>query len=219
MGQSKGERPEKDGFGENWRAAVIELAISYAVNHPTRLDCLAILIIRVASAKEIAEELGKNTPEVSHHIDELYKDGVIEFVRSKTGGPRRGGTENFYRATALPEVSEQDWLKMPPDCRRQMAGRVLQAIVGLSLSSMRCQTMEEDDNLFLGWQAVPVDGQGVDELTELYVETARREMEIKTRNANRLAEAGEQGRVRVVANMAFWQADPGQWADRLRANP
>ena len=216
MGQSRGGRPEKDGFGENWRAAVIELAISYAVNHPTRLDCLAILIIRVASAKEIGKELGKSTPEVSHHIEELYKDGVIEFIRSETGGSRRGGTENFYRATALPAVTENDWLKMPHDCRRQMAGRVLQAVIGLSLASMRCQTMEEDDNLFIGWQAIPVDDQGVDELTELQVETARRGAEIKAKNAKRLAKAGMPGRVRVAANMAFWQADPGEWADRLK---
>ena len=218
MGQSRSARPGKEGFGQSWRAAVVELAISYAVNHPTRLDCLAILIIRVASAKEIGKELGKSTPEVSHHIEELYKDGVIEFIRSETGGSRRGGTENFYRATALPAVSEDDWLKMPHEYRRKMSGRVLQAIVGLSLASMRCQTMEEDDNLFLGWQAIPVDDQGVGELTELHVETARREAEIKAKCSNRLAEAGKPGRVRVVADMAFWQADPGEWADRLGAN-
>lgn len=216
MGQSSSGGPGKDGFGENWRAAVMELAISYAVNHPTRLDCLAIFIIRVASATEIGKELGKSTPEVSHHIEELFRDGVIEYVKSERGGSRRGGTEYFYRATALPEVTEKDWLKMPHDCRRQMAGRVLQAIVGLSLASMRCQTMEEDNNLFLGWQAIPVDDQGVDELTELHVETARREAEIKARNAERLAKAGKPGRVRIAANMAFWQADPGEWADRLK---
>lgn len=216
MGQLSDEGPGKGGFGANWRAAVIELAISYAVNHPTRLDCLAILLIRVASATEIARELGRNTPEVSHHLEELYKDGVIEYVGSKTGGSRRGGTENYYRATALAEVTEKDWLKMPHDCRRQMAGRVLQAVVGFSLASMRCQTMEEDDNLFLGWQAIPVDDEGVDELTELHVEVSRREAEIKARNAERLAEAGKPGRVRLVANMAFWQADPGEWAERLK---
>ncbi len=217
MAQSEGERPEKEGFGQSWRAAVIELAISYAVNHPVRLDCLAILIIRVASATEIAEELGIDVPAASHHIQALHSDGVVEYVKTETGGDRRGGAEHFYRATALPEVTEEDWLKMPHDCRRQMAGRVLQAIIGLSLSAMRCQTMEEDDNLLLGWQAIPVDDQGEDELAELLAETSKREMEIKARTANRLAKAGKQGRVRIVANMGFWQADPGEWAGRLRS--
>jgi DNA-binding MarR family transcriptional regulator len=216
MGRVEGGQPGREGFSQSWRAAVIELAISYAVNHPIRLDCLAILIIRVASAKEIAEELGINVPSVAHHLEGLYKDGVIEYVKSETGGSRRAASEHFYRATALPEVTEEDWLKMPPDCRRQMAGRVLQAIVALSLSAMRCQTMEEDNNLFLGWQAIPVDDQGEDELTELLAETSQREMEIKARAAERLTESGQTGRVRVVANMGFWQADPGEWAGRLR---
>ncbi len=217
MKQAEGGQPGRQGFGQGWRAAVVELAISYAVNHPIRLDCLAILIIRVASAKEIAEELGINVPAAAHHIAELHKDGVIEYVKSETGGSRRAAAEHFYRATALPEVTEEDWLKMPHDCRRQMAGRVLQAIVGLSLSAMRCQTMEEDNNLFLGWQAIPVDDQGESELTELLAETSQREMEIKARAADRLAESDQAGRVRVVANMGFWQADPGKWAGRLRA--
>jgi predicted transcriptional regulator len=106
-------------------AAIIELAISYAVNHPIRLDCLAILIVRTASPKEIARELGIGVSTAAHHVAELHKDGVVELVKTESGGQRRGGSESYYRATALPEVTDEDWLVMPRDCRRQMAGRVL----------------------------------------------------------------------------------------------
>lgn len=216
MGKSRNVQPGKNGFGENWRAAVFELAISYAVNHPIRLDCLVILIIRVASAKEIAAELGISIPDAAHHIDALYKDGVAEYVKTETGGSRRNAPEHFYRATALPEVTEDDWLKMPHDCRRQMAGRVLQAIVALGLSAMRCQTMEIDDNLNLGWQAVPVDDEGEVEAAELLAETSKKAMQIKARNQKRLAKAGKEGAVRIIATMGFYQPDPGTWPGRLR---
>lgn len=215
MRQANDAEPTRGGFAEGWRAAVVELAISYAVNHPIRLDCLAILIVRVASPSEIARELGISTSSAAHHVSELHKDGVVEFVKTEVGGSRRGGAEHFYRATALPEVTDEDWLKMPTEGRRKMAGRVLQAIVAQSLAALRCQTMEVDDQLHLGWQAIPVDIEGEDEVAELLTATSEKATAIKTRNQARLEEAGEEGTVRIVATLGFWRADPSTGPGRL----
>jgi DNA-binding Lrp family transcriptional regulator len=204
----------REGFAEGWRAAVVELAISYAVNHPIRLDCLAILIVRIASASEIAKELGISTSTAAHHIAELHKDGVIEYVRTEVGGSRRGASEHFYRATALPEVTEKDWLVMPRDGRRQMAGRVLQAIIAQSLAALRCQTMEADDSLHLGWQAIEVDKGGEDEIADLLEGTSERFKQVKARNLARLKAEDAEGKVRIVATMGFDRADPGEWPGR-----
>ena len=214
MDQPSEPASAKGGFAEGWRAAVVELAISYAVNHPIRLDCLAILIVRVASASEIAKELGIGTSAAAHHVAELHKDGVIEYVRTEVGGSRRGASEHFYRATALPEVTEEDWLVMPREGRRQMAGRVLQAIVAQSLAGLRCQTMESDDRLHLGWQAIEVDEEGEDEVAGLLEETSERFKQVKTRNQSRLKVKSKKGTVRIVATMGFYRADPGEWPGR-----
>ena len=213
----------KEGFAEGWRAAIFELAISYAVNHPVRLDCLAILIVRVASASDIAKELGITVTTAAHHVNELYKDGVVEYVKTEFGDGRRGAAEHYYRATALPEVTDEDWQGMPYDARRQMAGRVLQAIVAQSLAALRCQTMEADDQLHLGWQAIAVDGEGENEVAELLAETSERFKTIKGLNQARLKKAGQEGKVRVVATLGFYRADPSEWPGRrgssLRPNP
>lgn len=215
MDQPSEPASARGGFAEGWRAAVVELAISYAVNHPIRLDCLAILIVRIASASEIAKELGISTSAAAHHIAELHKDGVIEYVKTEVGGSRRGASEHFYRATALPEVTEEDWLVMPRDGRRQMAGRVLQAIVAQSLAGLRCQTMESDDRLHLGWQAIEVDEEGEDEVAGLLEETSERFKRIKASNRTRLKDKGADGTIRIVATMGFYRADPGEWPGRL----
>jgi DNA-binding transcriptional ArsR family regulator len=214
MSQSNTAGRGKEGFAEGWRAAVVELAISYAVNHPIRLDCLAILIVRVASASEIAKELGISTSAAAHHLEELYKDGVIEYVKTEVGGSRRGASEHFYRATALPEVTEEDWLVMPHDGRRQMAGRVLQAIIAQSLAALRCQTMESDDQLHLGWQAIEVDGEGESEVAEVLAEANERFKLVKAHNRDRLKRGGDGGKVRIVATLGFDRADPGEWPGR-----
>jgi hypothetical protein len=214
MDQPSEPASARGGFAEGWRAAVVELAISYAVNHPIRLDCLAILIVRVASASEIAKELGIGTSAAAHHIAELHKDGVIEYVKTEVGGSRRGGSEHFYRATALPQVTEEDWLAMPHDGRRQMAGRVLQAIIAQSLAGLRCQTMESDDRLHLGWQAIEVDEEGEDEVAGLLEETSERFKQIKAGNRTRLKDKGADGTIRIVATMGFYRADPSEWPGR-----
>jgi hypothetical protein len=214
MRQSSEAGRAKEGFAEGWRAAVVELAISYAVNHPIRLDCLAILIVRVASASEIAKELRIGTSAAAHHIEELYKDGVIEYVKTEVGGSRRGASEHFYRATALPEVTEDDWLAMPHDGRRQMAGRVLQAIIAQSLAALRCQTMEIDDQLHLGWQAIEVDEEGEGEVAEVLADANERFKLVKGHNKDRLKRAGKTGKVRIVATLGFFRANPSEWPGR-----
>jgi predicted transcriptional regulator len=214
MGQPGGAVRGKEGFAEGWRAAVVELAISYAVNHPVRLDCLAILIVRTASASEIARELGITVTTASHHVGELHKDGVVEYVRTEMGGSRRGAAEHYYRATALPEVTDEDWLAMPHDGRRQMAGRVLQAIVAQSLAALRCQTMEVDDHLHLGWQAMEVDEEGEEEVATALAEVSERFKTIKERCRARIEKSGEAGKVRIVSTMGFYRADPSEWPGR-----
>ena len=149
-------RAEK-GYAEGWRAKVPEAAASYAVNHPIRLDCMAILIERVASAKEIAAVLGIETHAADHHLHDLYVDGVIERVKTESGGKRRGASEHFYRARMRPEVSNEELAQMPPQGRRAMAGCVARAIIALTLSSLRHGAMDDDDKLHLAWKVVPAD--------------------------------------------------------------
>lgn len=141
-----GRRSEK-GFAEGWRAEVPEAAISYATNHPIRLDCLAIMIERLASPKEIGVTLGIETWAADHHIQELFVDGVVEQVDAKTGGGRRGGEEHFYRAVVRPEVSDKEMARLPKKARREIAGCAVRAIVALALSALRHGTMDDDDNL------------------------------------------------------------------------
>lgn len=65
--------------------------------HPIRaktLDLLASRDGREASPKEIAHELGHNLSTVSYHIGALYKQGLLELVRTRQV---RGATEHFYR--------------------------------------------------------------------------------------------------------------------------
>src|SRR5262245_8245332 len=73
-----------------------KMARAYA--HPVRARALMILGKRVASPKEIAEELGEPIGKVSYHIRDLRDTGLIELVETDAS---RGGVQHFYRATQL----------------------------------------------------------------------------------------------------------------------
>lgn len=209
-------RAEK-GFAEGWRAKVPEAAASYAVNHPIRLDCLAILIERVASAKEIAAILGIDTPSADHHLQDLYVDGVIERMKTERGGPRRGASEHFYRAMVRPEISDEELARMPKQARRVMAGCVARAIIALTLSSLRHGAMDDDDNLHLAWKLISVDAEGDDELAEAEANFLEEIEAIAERNKARAAkQRGAKLTARIVASLGFKRGEPGNLVELAR---
>jgi predicted transcriptional regulator len=210
-------RRSEEGFAEGWRAEVPEAAISFATNHPIRLDCLAILIERTASSKSIAEVLEIEISAADHHVHELYVDGVVELVETKRGGQRRGGEEHFYRARVRPEVSDEELARMPRKARRQMAGCVLRAIVALGLSSLRHGAMDDDDNLHLAWKVLSVDDEGEKELAELQAEHLEKVEAIRRRNEARAVESDAKPTERIVASLGFRRGVPGSLVELAAA--
>src|SRR4051794_36963666 len=65
----------------------VDSRVMKAIAHPLRHRILAILNERIASPKEIADELGERLPNVSYHVKTLDELGAIELVDTQ---PRRG---------------------------------------------------------------------------------------------------------------------------------
>jgi len=69
--------------------------VAKALAHPLRVQALAVLERAESSPSQIASELGAPLGNVSYHVRELFRLGLIELVRT---APRRGAVEHFYRA-------------------------------------------------------------------------------------------------------------------------
>jgi len=68
-----------------------------ALSNEDRVKVFAVLCERVASPKQIAEQLGEGLSQVSYHVSVLRECGLIELDHTV---PRRGAVEHFYRAAA-----------------------------------------------------------------------------------------------------------------------
>lgn len=191
--------------GKKRKPRTVERRIPHAVNHPVRLDVLSILIERVASPNEMSEQLKVALGNVSFHVTELLRDGVIELVKT---AQRRGAIEHYYRAKTRPEISDKEWAKLPKASRRQIVSLVLQAIVAESLTSLKHGKMDADDHLHLAWKVMRLDQDGCREVSELQAEMLERVESIREENEERL-DSAEDGSVRIVAMMGFERGTSG----------
>src|SRR4051794_39926538 len=100
--------------------------IAKALAHPLRARILQRLGERVASPGDLAAELGAPLGVVSYHVRRLRDYDCVELVRTE---PRRGALQHFYRATARPNLDEDQWRTLPAGLRQQWRSETLQALV------------------------------------------------------------------------------------------
>lgn len=140
------------------------LAVVYAVE--LRLKIVAELYIREMSAKLFFEAYGGGTlSRVHQNFERLVREGWLRLVHTKgPGGSRRGGVEQFYRATEPPIVYAESWALIPYSVRvtgsvnlfKQIAPRLRGDIEEAEQSpaakrDLTCTTLLLDDE---GWRRV-----------------------------------------------------------------
>lgn len=203
----KSDKQAKGGGGKGKPTRKADEQISHSVGNPIRLDSLSILFERIASPKEIAQQLAVPLATAAFHVKELRDNKAVELVRMEQ---RRGAVEHYYRATVRPEIKKGEWGKLGTAGRREIARLTLQAITAEGLASLRHGRMEVDDNLSLIWLPFDLDAQAREELAELEAETLERLNGIRDRCAARNGDAETGQPTRIVAMMSFDRAEPGR---------
>src|SRR6201990_1152596 len=103
-----------------------EARIAKALAHPLRARILQRLGERGGSPGDLAVELDAPLGVVSYHVRMLRDYDCVELVRTE---PRRGALQHFYKATARPNLDEDQWRTLPAGLRKELAGESLQDLV------------------------------------------------------------------------------------------
>src|SRR4051795_13535274 len=103
-----------------------EARIAKALAHPLRARILQRLRRRGAGPGPPAGELGAPLGVVSYHVRMLRDYDCVELVRTE---PRRGALQHFYRATARPNLDEDQWRTLPAGLRKELSGETIQDLV------------------------------------------------------------------------------------------
>lgn len=160
-----------------------------------RVEAFTLLGERVASPKEIADEIGVTVNKVSFHVKELQRAGCIELVRTE---PRRGAVEHFYRARRPPMLSEREWLELDPEQRLEVATLAFQIVVAEGLAALT-----EEGEMEVRHRDLRLDEEGQRELAAAQAEARARVEAIGVACEARLREAGEEGALTIVADLRF----------------
>jgi DNA-binding transcriptional ArsR family regulator len=175
-----------------------------AMWHPTRVRALTILTERVASPKEIAAEIGEPVVgNVSHHVNALAEDGLVELVDTKQ---RRGATEHFYRGTVLPAYASEEWEQSE---REEVSKLILQLFLHDVSEAVEAKTFDTHPERHLSRSPLFLDRQGFLDLAADQDRACERAQEIQAESDARRLESGEEGS-RVIGMMASFTMPPGR---------
>jgi DNA-binding transcriptional ArsR family regulator len=181
------------------QSSSVDTRVVKAIAHPLRHRILAILNERVASPKEIADELDERLPNVSYHVKTLDELGAIELVRT---APRRGAVEHYYRALIRPFFDDDSWAELPVSTRRSVISSNLRHI----FRDIRAAAEGDGfDDVLTHVSRTPVvlDAKGYEQMTDLLAATLDKVLEIQEKAAGRMVRSKEEGRVTEVVIMHF----------------
>jgi DNA-binding transcriptional ArsR family regulator len=167
----------------------VDPRIVKALSHPLRPRLLQILSERVASPKEMADELGVSLGVVSYHTAILHRHECIELVST---AQRRGATEHYYRAIVHPFLSDEQWRSLPPSLRREVAGQTLRDIF-TEASTATIAGGFDREGAHVDRLVLDLDDAGWRELSALLTRTMDEAIAIRDASRNRRDRADDDG--------------------------
>jgi DNA-binding transcriptional ArsR family regulator len=176
------------------------------ISHPIRIEALRVLQNRVASPKELAEELGESVSNVSYHFKYLCLEDCIEIVATK---PRRGAIEHYYRAKVTP-AHDESCPALPQALRAEISGVEVRNLFGEAVRALNAGTFDLREDRTLSWMPMNLDEEGWRKLSERQAAWTEELQEIKAKATERLAR-GDSAATRVVAGVIGFEtsSDPG----------
>ena len=167
----------------------IQEAVSYAVGHRIRVEILAALHERAASAKELSRIVRQPLSTVTHHVKELLEAGSIGVERTEKV---RSVEQRFYVISPI-YFSDEDMQKMPQEELQNLVRYLLQGLMAEALAAFWAgRATPADRRMFISWAWLNVDEEGRAAIADEQARSWKRLYEIEEEAAARCAEAGEE---------------------------
>lgn len=180
-----------------------------AINHPLRVELLAILATREASPSELAKELGEELGVVNYHARKLENLGLVEIVRER---PVRGSTEHFYKAIRRPWWSNEQWAMVDPELKSVTTAYVLDWLFRDAGAAVTAGTFDRRDDRHLSRTPIALDERGWKAVSALLDDTLDALLEQQAQATARMARSGEEP-IRAIVGMMSFETPPQDPAD------
>lgn len=144
---------------ESRLAYLRRLSIVFAVE--LRLKIVTELYMREMSPTQFYEEFGGGSvSRVTRNFERLEQHGWLRFIRSESGGSRRGGVEHFYRATELAIFDCETWSLLPYSVRVAFSWSSFKQLTERVREAMEAGTFDARPDRHLTWMSLLLDQLG-----------------------------------------------------------
>ena len=183
-----------------------------------RLKIVTELYMREMSPTGFHAEFGGGSvARVDRHFKRLAEHGWLRFVRSESGGRRRGGKEHFYRATELAVFDNETWSMVPYSIRVAFSWRTFGQLAERVHEALNAGTFDARADSHLSWTPLVLDQFGWDQLITAVDELFESLFEEQADAKLRIFNSGEKPILATTA-MALFESPPrGPRADGERA--
>lgn len=178
----------------------LEERVSYAVGHRIRIEVLVALNERTYSTIDLARIVRQPLSTVTHHVEELLKDGSIEIADSVKV---RSITQNIYRAVKPAYFTDEEMAALPFEERQEIYGVILQAAMAEAMASLWAGNISSDPRAVLAWRWFNLDPEGRREMADEMAESWERAQGIEARSMNRVAQSGEATTSVIVTSLSY----------------
>ena len=175
----------------------LKKALSKVMADLPRMQVLAVMIERPASAKEIAGELDQPASKVRYHLRSLLEAGIIESSKEER---RRGVVERFYRPAFPPLLEARETASLNRAERRRVSLTLSRVAFEDVTASLGSGVFDDRPNRTLHHTRLRVDPEGWSEIQRIHEEALAKVLEAKRRAEERLQaeEAAEEIRAASI---------------------
>jgi AcrR family transcriptional regulator/Mn-dependent DtxR family transcriptional regulator len=177
-----------DGRGRTIQAMERETLRDLLAVQPTKRSALATLILRSASAEELARELKVSVETIGAYLEELEEERLIERVEVEDGDESAPPAWRFRSSLRLFDLEE--WAELTPEERHRVSTEVVELIERDFAQSLADGSFDRRADRHLTRTPIVVDEQGWSELVSIHLAAAGAAYEIRTKSAKRLKESG-----------------------------
>lgn len=178
------------------------LSVVFAVE--LRITIVTELYLREMSPKQFYEEFGGGSiSRVDKNFKKLAEHGWLRYVRSETGGSRRGAHEHFYRAPELAVFDNETWALVPYSMRVAISWRTFKILAERVREALAAGTLDARPGSHLSWTAMVLDQLGWERVLAAIDALFESIFEEQDDSKLRVAHTGEKPTVATVAFTVF----------------
>lgn len=179
---------------------VMDVGLAKALSHAYRSHILATLGDRIASPKEMADEIGIEANDLNYHIKVLVRMEKIRLVGIEK---RRGVHEHFYAlCSRVVYLDDSEWKRLPEPIQSSLSASLLQLSTDEAIRALRAGTFNAR-NSHQSRTTMLLGEQGCAEMAQVLDETLEKMLAIRKKSAVRLKKGSEEGIPMAVIMMGF----------------